>query len=382
MKKFASFTVLMLITMAFTGCWDYKELELLDFVYGVGVDSIDPEFTLIAEIMKSVGAGQDADFQSVVLSTKGRSVSSSGIALQNLAAMALFWPHAQVFVVSEEVARSGVLPAIEFLIRGADLRSSVYFFVSRDCTVEELFQSAPVFEASVSQHLANLVRLHEDTPIFFPQQMWEFTRTISKQGISATLPTVKLVQNGDDEVAVIRGTAIFNTDYMVDWLNEEESEIFCLIKGLKHRGRFVMDTLVDGQDIPLTYEIRGNQAKTKIDLIGQQIKGVIDISLQLDLIEIQNAKIDLLDPQLILFVEAQLNAAFTRRIRELLVKLQGNKNCDPIGWGQLLKQNHKEVWRENMSDWCCILADLDVEINVEAKITSTGVTGKSTPVRY
>ena len=44
-------TVLLLVFftlgLSFSGCWDYHELETVDFVLGLGLDEIDPILTLL-----------------------------------------------------------------------------------------------------------------------------------------------------------------------------------------------------------------------------------------------------------------------------------------------------------------------------------------------
>ncbi len=371
-KDLARVFFLCAVTLLTTGCWDYTEIELRDFVVGAGVDAVEPKVIVITEMAKSTGTGQEAEFRPVVLTTEARSLTSGAHNLANPSGMEIFWAHAQVFLVSEEVAQGGMLTILEPIIRARDLRSTMYLLVAKDCTVEEVFKSKPPLLTGVSQHLTSIIRLSAISADFVPQQVWQFTGDLAGRGISATLPAVELVHEGGNLMPVVRGAAVFKLDRMIGWLSKEETQILALLKGESEGGFFVMDTEIKGNTTAITYEFRGSQLKTKPIVDGERVEMKVSLSLQLGVAGTRGADVDFSDPAVVRGVEEQVARYFTRRIRDFLRLIQEDYNSDILGFGRLLWRREPATWRKIESDWDAVFRGLPVDVEVDCRIAFTG----------
>lgn len=380
-RRIGQFVLLCGLCLSLAGCWDYSEIESRDFALGVGVDHLEPNLVLVTEVIKASGAAQDVKFEPVVLSIEGRTLLSGDRALTNPAGLVISWPHAMVFVVSEEVARQGILPAIELVLRGRELRSTVSLFVARDCTVEEIFKSKPPLTNTVSDHLVNVVDHHAWIPVFFPQKMWQFVKNMVQVGICAVVPTIQLVEVNGESVPIIEGTAIFSTDAMVAWLDGEESRILTLLTGLPYRGTFVVNKKTGDKETPLPYEILGNLVKIEPVVEGDRLGMKIDLHLQVDLPEVGSAQLNFQDQSVVLELEQELSAAVTQHIEEFLSKIHKEHQVDPLGLGLLLKRTNPKVWRSHAEDWEKTLGNLDISVQVTSRIVFSGVISKFVPQR-
>lgn len=74
---------LLLVSLLLTGCWDYMEIESLEFVFGLGVDQVKPEVVVVLEMAKTSGGGQQTMVEPKVLSTKSQSSATAARALSN-----------------------------------------------------------------------------------------------------------------------------------------------------------------------------------------------------------------------------------------------------------------------------------------------------------
>lgn len=380
-KGLARIFLLCTMTIVTTGCWDYTEIELRDFVMGAGVDAEDPKVIVITEMAKSIGVGQEAEFEPVVLTTDARSLTSGAHNLANPAGMEIFWAHAQVFLVSEEVARSTMLQVLEPIVRARDLRSTMYLLVTKDCTVEEVFKSKPPLVDGVSRHLVSVIRLSDVTTDFIPQQVWRFIGDLSSPGISGTLPGVELVHEGGALLPVVRGAAVFKLDRLIGWLSKEETQILALLKGESEGGFFVMDTEVKGNTFPITYEFRGSQFQTKPSVDGENLRMKVSLSLQLGVAGVKGADVDFSDLAVVKDIEGQVSRSFTRRIRDFLGLIQEDYNSDIVGFGQLLWRQEPAIWRKVESDWDAVFRDLPVDVDVDCRISFTGFHAQPIKVR-
>lgn len=373
--------LLLLISVFLAGCWDYLEIERLTFVLGIGVEQIEPDFDMTIEAIKAGGGAQGSNLQSVVLTNKGQTFFSTGRLLTNLAGKRLFWAHAKVFIVSEDVARRGMVQAIELAVRDPDIRTSILVFVAKDCTVEEIYQSKPPVALSVTEHIVDLVELRHRVPVSFPQEIWQFRISLAESGVSAVLPAIQLVHEGVDKVPVLEGSAIFKGEQMVGWLDGQETRFFALLMNETDRGPVVIPSLIHGQRGNLTYQIEYNQVKIRPVVEGDQLGMAIDLKLQIDLSESGTLRLDFDDSSVIKALEEEFCVAVKGQIQSLLQKIQREYNTDVFGFGRLLKRKHPEIWRVHANDWDEVFKHLKVTVNVDAEIVSTGILSKAIHLR-
>lgn len=381
MKKNAvAILFLIIASLLLVGCWDHIELELRNFVLGAGVDELDPDFDIVTEIIKVKG-GQEAEITPVVLTTKGRTFFSSGRALTNPAGIRLFWAHARVFIVSEEVARQGILPAIEMILRDPDIRTSILLFVAKDCSVEDVFKSKPPITDSVSDHLLNMAELREQVPVFYVRQLWEFRIAMAESGINGVLPAVQLVQESKDKVPILEGSALFKGDRMVGWIDGEESRILAMLAAENDRGPLVVETEIGGEKGQITYEMRGNQTTITPVVNGERLGMHIQMQLQLDLSELGSLDIEYEDQAIESALENQINGLIEGQIQALIDKCQKDLQTDVFGFGLRLKRRHPDVWRSVADSWDHVFSNLEISAEVKSRIISTGVLSKPLRMR-
>ena len=187
--RHAGILALCLVCLLLSGCWDYVEIEALDFVLGLGVDQIDPEYVVVMEMAKTSGGGQQASVEPKVLATKGQSVSSAGRALSNPAGLRAIWSHAYVFLISEQVAQDGILPAVEYIVRSRNTRSTIWVFITRTVPPKRCLRVNP--HGQFCQRAPQCRSAYAGNHFgFLPLQVWELHQELADEGVYATLPTV------------------------------------------------------------------------------------------------------------------------------------------------------------------------------------------------
>ena len=77
MRRLVWAIILICPVLLLCGCWDYTEIEILDFVLGAGLDQVEPDYLVVTEMIKTSGSAQEAQVETVVLTTHGRSLSSA-----------------------------------------------------------------------------------------------------------------------------------------------------------------------------------------------------------------------------------------------------------------------------------------------------------------
>ncbi|NLJ81351.1 MAG: Ger(x)C family spore germination protein [Firmicutes bacterium] len=368
------------LLLLLTGCWDYRELEFIDFVLGIGIDQVEPDFKLVAEVIKVEGV-QETEFAPEVLTTGGRTFLSSARSLEKEAGIRLFWAHAQVLIIGEEVARREVLPAVEFAIRDPEFRTSLLLFVAKECSAEDIFKSKSPIANSISDHLRNVAEFHRRVPTCFIQKLWEFRQTLQMDGISAVLPTIRLLGEGPDQIPVLEGSAAFRQGQMVGFLDGEETRIYSLLKGKTDRGPLVVEWEGDSEKGKITYVIRSNQVRIKAVEQEKRPKISIDVELGVELMELGSLTPDFEDPAVLSELERGIGAEIEGQIKNLITKAQTEFKSDIFGFGLRLKQRIPKIWRLYEEDWEQVFSDLEVDVQVLGRLVATGVLSKPLRMR-
>ena len=370
------------LSVLISGCWDYVEVELLNFVMGAGVDSLTPEFFLTVESIQVLGGGQQTELVPIVSTAKGSTFFQAARNLINPLGQRLFWAHALVFIVSEEVAREGILPAIEFAVRDADIRTSLWLLVARDCSAQEVFKTDPQLADSVSRHLANIIETRNRLPVFFAQRFWQVDRALARSGLSASVPTVRIIQEEDKKIAIIEGTAVFRSDKMVGWIDGMESRNFSILMGEGVIGTITVDVDVMEQKGPITFQVKDSRTRIKPQLEDGDLSINMEVQLQLELAELGGLRIDFTQPSNIHDLEEQVSKSMEAQFASLLRKLQVEFNSDALGLGAAVKRSHPQIWREIDEQWSEeVYSMVPVSIKVISRIIATGVQSKILTVR-
>src|SRR4051794_23013200 len=99
-----------------TGCWNYKEIDKLAIVAGAAIDKEDDQFLLTAEVVKTKGE-KDSKPESLKIEGRGKTIFDATRNINKVSGKRLYWSHAKVIIISQEVAREGIIPAIDLFNR-------------------------------------------------------------------------------------------------------------------------------------------------------------------------------------------------------------------------------------------------------------------------
>lgn len=383
MKRWDRFVLIMVVggSVLLSGCWDYVEVESLNFVMGVGIDSVEPEFSLTVESIQVLKGGPQAELVPIVVTAQGSTFFQAARNLINPLGERLFWAHALVFIVSEEVARDGLLPAIEFVFRDVDVRTSLWLLITKGCSPLDVFQTDPQLADSVSTHLGTMIDARARNPVFFAQRFWEVDRALAQSGLSLSAPTIQIIQQEDKKIAIIEGTALFTNVKMVGWIDGIESRNFSILMGERVAGPIVVDVDVMKEKGPIAFQVKDNRVRTKPRIEKGRLKIEIEVRLQLELAELGRLRIDFTQPSIIHDLEAQVSRTMEAQFTSLIRRLQVDFNTDSLGLGASVKRTYPQVWREIGENWSELYGTVPVSVRVVSHIIASGVRSKLLPVR-
>ena len=381
----AAAMLLISFSVFLSGCWDRHELDKLAILSGGGFD-IDPETgellvtyqTIIPSKVKSSTAGSSGEQAGRGISPavqldhlKGRTWLEALGAYATQGNRTLFFPHNQVDIIGKEMAKQGVYPIIEHILRFPQSRPNRLFFVAQD-KASDILAASDGMDVIQGRGIAGEVKLSAEFSKYPAITVLEFANRLMSKTTAPILPIINIFEEtGPDgkkfNKGRITGTAVFKGDRMFGELNEQESRGLLWVTDEIKKG-FVVADAPDGSG-KVSLEITQATSKIIPELTDGKITINVEIEEQADLTEYNGSKN--LDDVLLKQIEEHQADAIQKEIMAAISKSFA-LNADVFGFGEAVHREYKKEWQDIASRWDVIYPSINVAIKVKTHVNETG----------
>lgn len=282
MKRALIFLLLPLLLLS--GCWDYTELNMQHYVMGMSIDYVNNRYQVCIETVKITGEPESLSAsRGVVIKTSGLSIFDAVRDAITAAGKKLYWGHARLLVMSEEVARNHLNSVIDVIDRAQDVYSNLTLSVAKDTTAQEILTSKTPRETIVSEHIMHVFENEKPSRRFVKTELWQLQRAFPY----TLIPAIHL----SDGYPVVEGCAVIHNNALVGFLNGSETQIYCLLNSGDSGG--YLPRIKVNDNLAVTLEILRYQAiklkdKTRLDVMvslssADGICDVLDAKLREDI---------------------------------------------------------------------------------------------------
>jgi spore germination protein KC len=374
---FSLFPSLLLLS----GCWDRAEVNDLALITAAGIDKkSDNTIELSVQVfvpkststqgMTSGGTGGGAMEQTMVRSADGITFADAMMKLQEKLPRTIFWGHDEIFVIGSELAREGIRPFLDFMIRHPQIRQSAYIFISKKKAKRQL-ELMPTLERSSSEVLREMAR----SGIGMEVSLKDVIQRLSGDAGAVGLPWIEELpaepgQSGLKTSPYISGTAVFKKDKMVGhindeltrgvlWLRDEIKQAMITVKPEEAEGFISMKLL------------RGNTR-----LIPKIENGKWKITLMVETEDdiVQNGtNLRLMNPKFTRMLEKEVETDIQNRVQEALDQVQINMKADILGFADAFHRKYPGKWRKEKERWDEIFPEVEVNFDIKAKVRRPGM---------
>ncbi len=386
--------IVWIVGLVFTqvGCWDRREVENLGIVNGIAIESSGEHGVRIvvqtvntAAVSRGTsGGGGGLDFDKAYrnLVVEGDNLYDAIKHLALITSNQRFFAHTEIIVISEDLARTrGVEDVLDYLTRDPQWRFDIWLLIGRG-DMRELMDTKGVLQLIPAQRIGDILKLNETAPIYAPNQLGEFVRILSSGSIQPYTAVVEIQPNlsaagreGTDILSgevpetpdnlVLNGTAVFQKDKMVGWLNESESRGLLFIKGEVRQGQLKFPNPDDSNNF-ISTEILQAKTKLKPELVDNQVIMHIDVNVASALEDVEG-RVLVSDKQSFDALEKAQEQAVTESIQAALSAAQQEYKVDVFGFGEAVHRTYPQHWKEISQNW----PDLFPEVQTEITVTST-----------
>ncbi|MGN8648010.1 Ger(x)C family spore germination protein [Gracilibacillus sp. HCP3S3_G5_1] len=375
------------IVLLLTGCWDELPIDDRGFVIGSALDMAEEQkegtynITLTSQFVipgnlpnpNQTGGGEQTAFTN--LSATGQSsfqISREMLSLTNLIPN---YEHLKILIVSHEIASQPDVfsSVLDGFIRDHEMRRGIKVMISEG-SAKEILEIKPKTDELPSRIIDTIMEnniksleLIEPVPVGRLHQY-----LLNKE--SYVLPLISL--SGDN--IRYNGVAVFDglTDHQVGALSGDDVKGFRLIEGDIKNG--IIPFYIDGE--LMIYEI--NNAKSSIN-INTNNPANIKISIAIDtegaIAEMFGSK-SLLDQAYMKKIEKNINEKMEQIVLNTVEKAQQELEVDFLGFSNILKQRHYNVWKKIENDWEQgekLFSQSTVEVTANAAVRNIGASDKA-----
>lgn len=366
--------IYILLVLGLTGCWNRRELDTLAIVMGTGVDKPKESsgVQLTVQIAKpgeiktpEKGGGGDKTYWNI--KSTGNTVFYAIRGFTHESSRKLFFPHNQVLIFSRSIAEEGVQKYVDFFIRDPESRLGVWVLVSKG-TADEVLDVKSELEKIPSNNIANLVEAQAATSEASYVKLKDFYIRLMSKTTAPIAPFIEISGEGEKKTILISGTAVFKRDKLAGELDKRETRGLLWAIGEVKSGIIVVDC-PDG-DGKVSLEIIKAEGKITPEITEDRIHIKVDIKEEGNLGD-QSCPENLALPPKIELLEKEKAAAIRDEVMAALKKAREFKT-DIFGFGDAIHQKYPQQWKNLEDRWDEVFPDIEVEVNVDAKLRLTG----------
>lgn len=370
MKKIL-FLFLIINILFLTGCWNYYEIEDFAITSALSVDKgPNGDFLILAEIIDLNPSQTGFNFEINFVEARGKTMIEAARNMISTAEKRLYWSHAKILIISEEVARDGIVPLLDWVIRDPFLRPTLHFYISRNPTAKEILVNEDKTTKSLNFEFEESIRSFKFLSKSPHIEAYSIANEVSEGNLYTVLPTVELLPTEDKLNVDISGSAFFRGDKLVGFLSPLDTMKYLFIVDEIKAGLTIVN-LGENTDDNITLQIIKSKTKMSSNIDNDQITMILDIKTHVSLAEIDNG-VDYTSKEGRTFVKEKAEKYIEAEIKGLIEKMQKEYVLDIFQFGDYIKKNRPKLWREIEKDWDSIFKDLNVVVNSTVFIEGSG----------
>lgn len=360
--------------LVLTSCWNYREIDSVDIIAGLGIDKEpnNDKYLITYEVISSMAGENKREVGTKIIQNRGEAIFDAVRKFVEKNGKVGYWSHTKVMIIGKNTAESGIIPMVDYTMRDGEFRPDMNILIADENLAADIFTSIYKDIPVVSFKLDETLKYQNKIGSFERVDVWNFTDKLAKEGFSPVVPLVYLEKESGKIIPKIRGMAVFKSDKMIGTLNGEETKYYLFIDDEIENEPIVIKYNEDGKNITICLEILKNKTKLKPTKIGNKIVMNIDIECDTSIIEIGGTA-NVIDEKGRKELEKYAEEHIEKNIVRLVNKVQYNYNSDIFGFGDTIKKENPELWKEVGDDWDKQFKNLEIDTNVKVNIKKSAL---------
>lgn len=359
-KGLTACTLLLVLPMLLSGCWERKELNELAFVLALGLDKAESGYKVSMQVVipssiTSQGAG-GSGAGGVPVVTYNFTVPTIYESLRKfnlVSSRSPYMGHIRVLVIGEELAREGVGETLDVLKRSREPRMDFYVMVARKTTAENILKVLTPLDRLPANKLFNaLDKSYKISSKTVAVTLDKFIEDLLCEGENPVLTGVEVQGDpgaGGEKSNIERtspkarlryeNVAVFKKDKLIGWMDENETVGYnYVINGVtKNTGHFKDNGSM------IIIEGLSSTTRRKVKIIGGEPHIYLNAEAVCNVEEVEGAdKLDTVSK--IKYLEEETEERIVARMKHSVENIKERYNVDIFGFGQSVYRTNPKAW--------------------------------------
>ncbi|HZG85803.1 Ger(x)C family spore germination protein [Paenibacillus sp.] len=384
--------MLLLTAVVLSGCWDRMEMDDLAIVNATAIDRNEAgQWVMTYQVviprtfgMRTGGGGSGSPV--MTFTTKGNTL---GEAVQNARRelpRQLFFPHSRVVIVSRSAAERGIGDIIDFYLRDEESRETSNLLLY-DGSTRDILEVLTNLERLPGNSIHQLIEGPGKQNGTIPSKVYEIVTMLVGPSKSAAVPEIRVSGKLDKQttseavqrtrrmaVLKLHRAGVLKGDKFVGWMTEREANGVGFATG-RAGYDIVPFACGDGGEERASFAIERSDTDLRTSARNGRVYVDIDIAVQGSVIE-SACRSPLKRSDTLERMERRIERSIEDDVR---TSFEGAKRfkADVFGIGEAVHREHPRWWKELEKDWDANFAEVQLRVDVDARIRNTGMINDS-----
>ena len=366
-----SAAVLAAFMLLICGCWDDYELNALFIVTGIALDSSQnpSQMDISVQIAKphpsSEGKSDSENEPVILMNTTAPTMSDALSVFNRNSNRTLMLQHNQVLLLGKSLAEDNIIKHLDLFMRDQETRMEVLVMVV-DGRAEDIINAQLEQDSISGMFLARLITDLTTASSHYQIRMIDFVSRLLDESVAPIAPIVSLKENNGKQEIVMNGMAVFDNERMIGQLTNDEVTGYIWAMGDVSRGEVSFST----EWGTAVLNISSLTAKREISFDNEKVQVNLSIKAQLHIGQISGFKYISMEELM-----AHLQTSAEQAIRDKIMnsfEISKTLNADIFGFGRSIYRTYPSEWKKIREEWETVYQNLELDVNVDAHIATTG----------
>jgi len=331
MKRLIAIIMIFLLT----GCYNYHELNDLAIVKGASIDIENNEY-VINYIIDDIQKNDNSKSNNEVIEGRGSTISDAVNEINLSSPKELYTGHMLLYIVSEKVARKGIIKVTDFFFRNSSSKKTFNIFVAKNAKAKDILKVITNLDKFQTNNLVKDLAIENSVKT----DLISFLKNAKDSGID---PILNGISQSKDNVK-IEPLALFKNDKFIKWENERTSNCIALLTNQLSS----LEITIPVNDGYVVLKTKNLNVK-KSAKINQKVEFEIVINGDTEIVEMTST-FNFNDKNNIIFLQNMLIEILEKDLNQTIYEIKNSK-IDSIGLGKFIYQNDYNNWLKIKDDY-------------------------------
>jgi spore germination protein KC len=378
---------LLIIVVIVSGCWDRKELNATSLITGLAIDKgeqkkykLTVESIIETELNPKTGGKA---IPSLIFSLEGDMIAELVHRLNVGFTRSSTYSHVQVIVISEEVAKEGLLEFVDFLDRNREIRNENDLIIAKGVSASDVLKvSYPLQKSSSFKLKTQLETMFKDYGGDPQSKIKDFVSSLISKGREPVLTAVIIQGDAEkgkrksnmetiepDAMVLLSGIAIFKGEQLQGYLDVDDTRYYLWTQ---NKIKSTSITAPCGENKFITVHIFNSHSKVKSHY--KDDKPFIQISVTLEArMEGTQCSDDMRKLETYNHYQSLIEEQVKAGIKGTIEKAQKKYSSDIFGFGEVMNRQDYRNFKKVKENWNDEFAKADIDVTVNVKMRYSGL---------